>query len=75
MLKKNLIYMMNFFMNKKYFNFSILKLLIIIFLLNSCGGMKGGDARKIPANMKERQRQNLRFSGLRLSRVAKGYLK
>ena len=59
MLKKNLIYMMNFFMNKKYFNFSILKLLIIIFLLNSCGGMKGGDARKIPANMKERQRQNI----------------
>ena len=51
--------MMNFFMNKKYFNFSILKLLIIIFLLNSCGGMKGGDARKIPANMKERQRQNI----------------
>ena len=31
-----------------------------ILLLTSCsGGMKAGDARKIPPNMKERQRQNI----------------
>ena len=34
--------------------------LVGILLLTSCsGGMKAGDARKIPANMKERQRQNI----------------
>ena len=34
--------------------------LIAILLLTSCsGGFKAGDARKIPANMKERQRQNI----------------
>ena len=34
--------------------------LISILLLTSCtGGFKAGDARKIPANMKERQRQNI----------------
>ena len=34
--------------------------LVAILLLTSCsGGFKAGDARKIPANMKERQRQNI----------------
>ena len=34
--------------------------LVGILLLTSCsGGMKAGDARKIPPNMKERQKQNI----------------
>jgi hypothetical protein len=38
----------------------LLNTLVAILLLTSCsGGFKAGDARKIPANMKERQRQNI----------------
>ncbi|OCW82232.1 hypothetical protein AKH21_03155 [Pelagibacteraceae bacterium GOM-A5] len=39
---------------------TIVKILISFLLLNSCAdGLKGADARKIPANMTERQRQNI----------------
>ncbi len=45
---------------QKILNFSILKVLFLTFFLSSCAdGLKGGDARKIPANMTERQRQNI----------------
>ena len=47
-------------MTSKIFKTVILKSLLAIFLITSCSdGFKGGDARKIPANMKERQRQNI----------------
>ena len=39
---------------------TLVKILISFLLLNSCAdGLKGADARKIPANMTERQRQNI----------------
>ena len=39
---------------------TLVKILISFLLLNSCAdGLKGVDARKIPANMTERQRQNI----------------
>ena len=39
--------------------FSLSKLIILLLFLNSCGGIKGGDARKIEPNVKDRQRQNI----------------
>ena len=47
-------------MMRKFSIHSILKLIFLFLFLNSCAeGLKGGDARKIPANMQERQRQNI----------------
>ena len=40
--------------------FIILSLLSSFFLLSCSNGLKGADARKIPANMKERQLQNIK---------------
>jgi len=37
----------------------MLTLASLIFLSSCSNGLKGGDARKIPSNMKERQRQNI----------------
>ena len=37
----------------------IVSLTTSFFLLSCSNGLKGGDARKIPSNMKERQRQNI----------------
>ena len=39
--------------------FIIVSLIGSIFLTSCSNGLKGGDARKIPANMKDRQRQNI----------------
>ena len=44
-------------MKSKILRFLIFKPIIIALLLSSCG--KSGDARKIPANMEDRQRQNI----------------
>ena len=38
--------------------FKIISVLLVIFLLSSCG--KGGDARKIEPNVKERQNKILK---------------
>ena len=48
-------------MNIVKISFIKIFLLFLFFLfLSSCAdGFKGADARKIPANMKERQRQNI----------------
>ena len=51
--------------------FKIISVLLVIFLLNSCG--KGGDARKIEPNVKERQRQNIEEGrGFRLGSTIMG---
>ena len=44
-------------MKSKILRFLVFKPIIIALLLSSCG--KAGDARKIPANMEDRQRQNI----------------
>ncbi len=47
-------------MTIKFSIHSAFKIAFLILFLASCtGGLKGGDARKIPANMKERQRKNI----------------
>ena len=44
----------------KILRFSIILSLVSLMFLSSCSnGLKGGDARKISPNMKERQRQNI----------------
>ena len=44
----------------KNLTLSVVNSIIAALLLVSCSdGFKGADARKIPANMKERQRQNI----------------
>ena len=51
--------------------FKIISVLLVIFLLSSCG--KGGDARKIEPNVKERQRQNIEEGrGFRLGSTIMG---
>ena len=51
---------------------SFVKLSIIFLLISSCSeGFKGADARKIPANVTERQRQNIEEGrGFRLGNLA-----
>ena len=44
-------------MKSTILRFLVLKPIVIALLLSSCG--KSGDARKIPANMEDRQRQNI----------------
>ena len=47
-------------MKLKILKFSIIKSLLLFIIISSCtNGIKGADARKIPANMTERQRQNI----------------
>ena len=47
-------------MTIKFSIHSAFKLAFLILFLAACtGGLKGGDARKIPANMKERQLKNI----------------
>ena len=47
-------------MTLKILKFSIIKSLMLFIIISSCtNGIKGADARKIPANMTERQRQNI----------------
>ena len=47
-------------MTIKFSIHSAIKLAFLILFLTSCsGGLKGGDARKIPPDMKERQRKNI----------------
>ena len=44
----------------KIFKISFIKIFLIFLFLSSCAdSFKGADARKIPANMTERQRQNI----------------
>ena len=44
----------------KNFKIAIILTLTASFFLSACSnGLEGGDARKIPSNMKERQRQNI----------------
>ena len=44
----------------KILKFSVILSLVSLIFLSSCSdGLKGGDARKISPNMKERQRQNI----------------
>ena len=43
----------------KIINFNILLLILSCFILNSCSGVKGGDARKISPNPQDRIKKNL----------------
>ena len=43
----------------KLFNFNLAKFIILLLLLNSCNGIKGADARKIPPQVKDRQLKNI----------------
>lgn len=43
----------------KLFNSNLAKFIILLLLLNSCNGIKGADARKIPPQVKDRQLKNI----------------
>ncbi len=59
-------------MKLKIYRFVLVNSLISFLFLSSCSdGFKGADARKIPANMAERQRQNIEEGrGFRLGSLA-----
>ena len=68
LLQKYSKYILKFYISRLEMKLALFKILILSFFLTSCSG--GGDARKIPSDMKERQRKNIEEGrGFRLGGV------